>query len=471
MNYQYQSHRTIRTGLAALLLSLLLAATGLDAPAQTSPQPRHEQLLNGLRIQMWYRPADPNVMLKLRIHSGAIFDLAGKAGTMALLSDALFPDPSTREYFEELGGRVEVTSDYDALNITLTARTAEFERITELLRTALVSTPLTPDIVNSLRDARVKLSREMGISSTLVADRAIAARLFGDYPYGRAAAGTPDTLARIDRPDLMLARERFLNSNNATLVIVGGVDERRALRTLRQLLGSWRRSDSIVPATFRQPEAPDTRTLIIDQPGAPTAEIRLATRGLARSDRDAAIAQMLALLVRDRWLAAMPELGKSAFFVRHESHLLPGAFVLGAAVAPAQAADALTTARSVLQTLSTAPPAAAEFEKARSEALAIFNRQLDTPAALANLWLDIETYKLGSVEEQLRSLNQVTPADVQRVAAKLFRNAPIAAVAVGSAAQLSADLQRTGKIEILGATPPPPSATEMKTNTPPAKSP
>jgi predicted Zn-dependent peptidase len=307
----------------------------------------------------------------------------------------------------------------------------------------------------------------MGISSALVADRAIAARLFGDYPYGRAAAGTPDTLARIDRPDLMLARERFLNSNNATLVVVGGVDERRTLRALRQLLGSWRRSDSIVPATFRQPEAPDERTLIIDLPGAPTAEIRLATRGLARSDKDAAAAQILTLLVRDRWLAAVPELGKSAFFVRHESHLLSGAFVMGAAVNPAQAADALTAARNVLKTLAAAPPSAAEIEKARNEALAVFNKQLDNPASLANLWLDIETFKLASVDNQLRSLSQTTPADSQRLAAKLFLNTPVATIAVGSAAQLSADLQRAGKIEIFGTTPQP----ETKPQTPPAKSP
>jgi zinc protease len=461
------SQRTFGNGLKALFFSILMAATSMSSLAQTRPEPRREELLNGLRVQMWYRPADSGVLLKLRIHSGAIFDLSGKAGTLALLSDALFPDPATREYFEELGGRVEVTSDYDAFNITLTGRATEFERILELLRTALVSTPLTVETVNGLRDARIKLSREMGISPALVADRAIAARLFGDYPYGRASAGTPDTLARIDRPDLMLARERFLNPNNATLVIVGGVDEKRALRALRQLLGNWRRSDSIVPATFRQPDAPDTRTLIIDLPGAPTAEIRLAARGLARSDADAAAAQLLSLLVRDRWQAMMPELGKTAFFVRNEAHVLPGAFVLGAAVNTAQAANAMNAARNVLKTLANTAPAPTELEKARGEALAVFNKQLDDPASLANLWLDIETFKLASIDDQLRSLNRVTPADVQRVAARFFRDAPLASVAVGSAAQLSTDLQRTGKIEIFNSSAPP----ESKTETPPAKTP
>lgn len=468
MNRQHLFHHPTRFGLKAILLSFLLTLTCSTGLAQARPEPRREELLNGLRVQIWYRPADTNVLLKLRIHSGAIFDLAGKAGTIALLSDALFPDASTREYFtEELGGRLEVSSDYDALNITMTGRATEFERIVELLRTALVSTPLTVETVSRLRETRIKLSREMEISPGLVADRAIAARLFSDYPYGRPASGTPDTLTKIDRPDLMLARERFLNPNNATLVMVGGVDEKRALRATRQLLGIWRRSDSIVPATFRQPDAPDARTLIIDLPGAPVAEVRLAARGLARSDSDVAAAQLLSLLVRDRWLAAMPELGKSAFFVRHEAHLLPGAFVLGAATQPAQAATALTTAREVLKALATSQPAAAEFEKARNEALAVFNKQLDDPAALANVWLDIETYKLPSIDEQLRALNRVSPADVQRVAAKLFRETPMAAVAVGSAAQLSADLERTGKIEIFSTTP----TAQPKATNPPTKTP
>ncbi len=467
MNKHALFQRSAERGLTLLLATLLLAATTLSASGQTRPEPRREELLNGLRVRLWHRPADANVLLKLRIHSGAIFDLAGKAGTMALLSDALFPDTGTREYLEELGGRLEVTSDYDALNITLTSRATEFERVVELLRTALVSTPLTVENVNSLRDARIKLSREMGIAPALMADRAIASRLFGDYPYGRASTGTPDTLARIDRPDLMLARERFLNPNNATLVVVGGVDEKRALRAFRQLLGSWRRSDSIVPATFRQPEAADTRTLIIDLPGTPTAEIRLAVRGLARSDNDASVAQLLSLLIRDRWQARVPELGKSAFFVRHEAHVLPGMFVLGAAVNPSQAAGTLKAAREVLKALASTATSPSELEKARGELLAVFNKQLDAPATLADLWLDAETYKLASIDDQLRSLNRITPADVQRVAAKLFLDAPVATVALGSAAQLGNELKSVGKVEILNAQPAP----APQSQTAPAKAP
>ena len=86
-----------------------------------------------------------------------------------------------------------------------------------------------------------------------VANRMIAERLLGNFPYANPAAGEAASIPRIDRADLMLAREKFLSPNNATLVIIGGVDQRRAMRALRQLLGGWRKSDQLIPASFRQP--------------------------------------------------------------------------------------------------------------------------------------------------------------------------------------------------------------------------
>ncbi|HYJ48234.1 MAG TPA: pitrilysin family protein, partial [Pyrinomonadaceae bacterium] len=437
--------------LTTLFLTLLLGSLA-SGGAQGLPEPRRQELLNGLRILMWERPGDSNVYLKLRVHSGAAFDLAGKSGMMALLGDALFPDPTTREYFaEELGGRLEVTSDYDSINVTMVGRASEFERMLELLRTALVSTQLTPEVVAKLRDARVKMVRELNVSPVMLADRAAATRLFGDYPYGRLLMGTPDSLARVERVDLILARDRFLNPNNSTLVITGGVDERRATRALKQLLGGWRRSDTVVPATFRQPAAADARTLIVDLPGVETAEVRLAVRGLARSDKDWASASLLALIARDEWQAAQPGLGRTAFFVRHEAHVLPGIFMMGAAVAPDEAPGALASARKILQQLARSGATQDQLDKARNEALAELNKQTERPESVADLWLDADTYQLGSVEERLRQMRSVSVEDLKRTAARLFKEDSVATVALGSAERLKSALERSGKVEILGA--------------------
>ena len=450
-----------RLGSALLFVCLLLASPvrdGLRAQAQTSAsEPVREELLNSLKVILLPRPADAEVLIKLRIHSGAAFDLAGREGGMALLGDALFPDPQTREYVsEELGGRLEVTTDYDTLNITLAGRAAEYERLMELLRNAMVNPQLTPEVFGRLREARLKAVKELGVAPSLMADRAVAARLFGSFPYGRTIAGTPDSLARLERADLMLLRERFLNPNNATLVIIGGVERARARRAWRQFLGAWRKSDRSIPLTFRQPEAADARTLILNLAGMPDAEVRLSARGLAYGDRDGAAARVLSLVVRDRWLKALPELKGRAFFVVHQPYALPGEFRLGASVTTTQAAAALETARATLLALTSTAPASAEFEVARKEALALLSAPLKSGETerLANEWLDTETYKANPADE-LKALAALVPADIQRVAARLFRDTSLASVAVGDATQLRNALARLGAVEILGAELPP----------------
>ena len=438
----------LRKALLSICLTSLCYATVL---AQAPMEPERNRLLNGLRVLIWSRPGEQDVVLKLRVHSGSAFDLAGKAGSMALLGDILFPDPTTREYFtEEMQGRLIVTTNYDSLTITMQGRTSEFERIIEILRTALVTTQLTPENVAKVRDGRIKIIKETSISPGMLADRAIAARLFGDFPYGRPSGGSVESLERVERPDLMLARDRFLSPNNSTLVIIGGIQPNRAMRALRQLLGVWHKSERLVPATFRQPTPPDARTLIINAPGDQSVEVRLALRGFNRQDADATAATLLATVARQRWEKLLPELARNPVFVRNDALALPGMFVMGASVDSLLAGKTLATAREVLQSLASSPVSAAELEQAKSQKMSLATKELATPDGVADAWLDVDTYGLPSVAEQLRAVNAVSPGDIQRVATRLLRDGTFASVVVGNSDVLKAQIERYGKVEIMG---------------------
>jgi zinc protease len=436
------------------LVILCVAALTCGASAPVYGQvadPEREQLLNGLRILVWHRPGDPDVLLRLRIHSGAAFDVAGKAGQMAILGDILFPDASTREYFnDEMGGRLDVDTDYDSITVTLQGRAREFERIVEILRTAVVTTQITPENVARIRDGRIKIAKETNVSPALWADRAIARRLFGDFPYGRPPTGSAETLERVDRADVLQARERFLNSNNATLIVSGGVPKNRVIRALRQLLGPWRKSEQIVPTTFRQPEAPDVRTLIINAPADQSAEVRLATRGVSRSDRDFATAVVLAIVVRKRWETLSPELSRRPVFVRSESHVLPGIFVMGAAVDSLLVGKTLKTAHDVLQSIVSSPIPAAELDAAKSDASAQFTKELETRDGSSGAWLDIDTFGLPPISQQMAAVNAVSATDLQRVASSLFDKTRITSVVIGNSQQLKAMLEPNVKVELMG---------------------
>jgi len=445
------------TSALILLCAGWFAAAGLFA----QQEPRRDQLLNGLRVVMLPRPGDQNVLLKLRVHDGSAFDLAGKEGLMATLADAMF-DQQTRSYVsEELGGRLDVVTGYDSINITLAGKASDFERLLDLARNAVMNIQLTPEAVERVRGERLKALRDGKPTDAARADAAVAARLFGTHPYGRTTVGTPESVARIERADLLLMRERFLNPDNTTLVIAGGFDPKTVLRTLRESFGGWVKNGRTIPATFRQPEQPDERTLVINEPGQAGVELRLAVRGLARTDRDAPAAMVLASVVRARWLASMPELKDRAAFARHDAYSAGGIFRMGASLrTAAEASKALEAARSILRDLSTNAPTAAELDSAKRDVAASLSRGLADVEGAATSLLDEQTYNsaAATADGMARAANDLTPAEAQRVASRLFLHTPTATVAVGDAAQLRAELARAGEVAVSGeeaATPVP----------------
>jgi len=339
-------------------------------------------------------------------------------------------------------------------------RAREFEKIAGILRTALVTTQLTPENLNRARDGRIKIIKDTSISPSILADRAITARLFGDFPYGRPYTGTSESLERIERGDVMFARERFLNPNNATLMIIGGIKRARANRTLRQLLGAWRKSEGVVPATFQQPPVPDARILIMNAPGGQSAEVRLAVRGFARSDPDAEAASLLSLVVRKRWETFLPDLTHNPVFVRHDAFSLPGMFVMGATVDNLLAAKSLATARDVVKSLTSQPVTEAELGAAKNQSITMLSKQLSTNDGTADAWLDVDTYSAKSGEDRLRDLAKISSGDLRRAANRLFGDVPIAAAVIGNSEVLRPQLERYGKIELFGELPAAPNATK-----------
>jgi zinc protease len=445
---------------------VLIAAGSVSSVAQVSIEPRREQTLNGLRVLILQRPADPNVTLKLRIHSGSAFDLSGKAGTMSVLMGTLFPDPTTREYVaDELGGKLDMSATYDSLDITMVGKPADFERLVELLRTALVSTQVTAEGLAAVKALKEKALLEAGASTGNQADAAIARRLFGDFPYGRPVEGTPESLAAIDRADLLLARQRFVNPNNSTLVVAGNIQTPRAMRALRQMLGGWRKSDTVVPATFREAAPADQRVLVIPSPDKGAVELRLAVRGLARSDKDTASAEVLIGVLKRRWASEAAATGASDLFVRNKAYLLPGIFVLGGKVPSGSLSATIAAARKSIDSLSKSVSSATELESVKAEIVATLRSRGESTESMAEIWLDNESYKAGSIDTQVSAINRVNATDLQRVANRLFKGAALAVVAAGNTEEITRSLEGTERLERL----PPPDSRKADAASAPAK--
>jgi predicted Zn-dependent peptidase len=113
------------------------------------------------------------------------------------------------------------------------------------------------------------------------------------------------------------------------------------------------------------------------------------------------------------------------------------------------------------------PATAAELERAKNE---VVNEVAVTQAKPENApdpWLDLDTYRLSAVQDQIALLRAVTASDLQRVANRLFKNAGIATLVAGETLQLKPALEGRLQYEVFGeiATPAPaPKPTKPASN-------
>jgi zinc protease len=420
---------------AILLIIFVFHGLSGSIAAQTMPEPYQEKLLNGLKVLVWNDPKDDKVTLRLRIHSGSAFDPKDKMGVMALLSDILFPDPQTFSYFQDdLEGKLEVACSYDYIQINATGKADEFINILDTLRAGVANTPITQENFVKVRDARIEKAKEDVAKPQMIADRASAKRLLGDYPYGRPELGTPESLAKIDRFDLVGAKEKFLDADNATLAITGKIDPRYAIKAARQLMGSWAHSEGLVPATFAQPGEPDTRTQLIDQPGAATAEVRFAVRGLASNDNDTAAGILWSGVFQKKINSSLPaECGSVK--VDQQAHVLPGILTISGTFPTEAAGKCFSAVKNILTKADTEKINPEDFSKLREDVLRSLS-QMPNPAYAAEMWLGTDTFKWGKPGVLTTLLKAATPADADKVAARVLWKAPVVSVIVGDAAKI-----------------------------------
>lgn len=397
---------------SGLILCLALLSFNSYAQKSGSSAPRQEKLLNGLKVVMWNDPAAAEVRVSIRIHGGSAFDPQGKEGVMQLLADNIFPTSASKSFFsEDLGGSVEVITNYDYIQVNATSRPADFVTLVETLAQAVSTPTIDKDTTAALKKALLEKLTVLEKDPAYVADQVAARRLFGTFPYGRPQMGSVESVQHIDFADLQFARERFLSADDATVAISGNFNSDLGFRAVRRYFGAWLKSDKRVPATFRQPDDPDPSPVALIIEGVPHRSV-FGLRGVSKSDPDYSASLYLERILTARLLKSDPK-SEVAFSAR----ALPGIVRVRATALPA--------------TLFTTRITAEEFSFARGKIDEMQRSCEQTPGCLATAemdrWLDADTY--GGPVADSKALQNVSLTDVQRVADRLAKN-PVATVVI-----------------------------------------
>ncbi len=239
----------------------------------------------GLEVEIAHRESIPEVSLRLVLEAGACHESPAKRGLAELTARLLTEGTGDRDalsmarWLDRLGASYDASAGYGTCTISMHFLSDVLEEALEFL-TATISHPSFPeaDFVR-IRDERLDEIERQRDDPATVADHALIAELYGEALYGRPIAGTRETIPVITRADVAEFHTSRYGGAGALLIVCGDADEARFHDTVEGHLAAWTGGgDRAAP-----PEAPAPKggeVVLIDRPGSPQAEVRVATVGV-----------------------------------------------------------------------------------------------------------------------------------------------------------------------------------------------
>lgn len=394
------------------------------------------ELSCGARLLVSPRPESPVVALQMHLRGGHSLDEPGLEGQAYLTGGLL--DQGTRERSEEEIAEILETSGAsisgESNGLSAAAAGERWETMLKLFA-ELVTEPTFPTV--EVRRQRQRLVDRLLLERDeprVQGDRLFKQLVYGDHWLGRSAAGTAESVARLERKHLVAFHRRNWVARRAVIAVCGPVDAQRVRRLLDRALAHWTPGEDL---PYTQPQLPPrARRTAAFTARREQVHVFLGHLGVRRNDPD-----YPALVVMDHVLGAGPgftnriarrlrdELGL-AYTVHANIHgtagMHPGVFSAYIGTSPDKAPVAIDGFLREMRRIREEPVGAAELATAVDYVVGSFALSFQRASRRAGYMVTAERFGLSDdyLERAPAIYSAVTSEDVQRAArAHLFPEA------------------------------------------------
>ena len=248
-----------------------------EAPAPRFPDLKRAKLSNGLQIIVAERHGVPIVNFAMLFDAGYASDQFAVPGTASLAMRTIEDGTTTKNAIElstelsRLGANLATGSNIDMSFVNVSALKTELDPTLDLYADVI----LHPAFSKSDFERRQKL-QIAGIQREKATPVQMALRVLPRLIYGGAHAygnpftgsGTEQSVAKINRDDLVKFHQTWFKPNNATLIVVGDTTMAEIQPKLEALFASWKPGETpkknIAPVPYNEKPV----VYLIDKPGA-----------------------------------------------------------------------------------------------------------------------------------------------------------------------------------------------------------
>jgi zinc protease len=282
--------------------SVLTAQQSQEWPTSRAPSPlpshpvsfppyQLKSLANGLQVLVIAQHEEPSVSFRLLIRVGGAQDPADKPGVASLVADLLDQGTTTKsseqiaDAIESAGGMLDVGAGDELSFVNAGVVRDRFDQLLDVASDIVQHPAFSPSEIDRQRQQALSGMQVNYDDPEYIAHMVFDRVVYGFHPYGKPTSGTPESIARITRDDLVTFHHTWFVPNNAILAIVGDVTTDEAVAAAERAFGTWTRRELPV-ITLADPPSPTRRVVVIDKPGAVQTEIRVGHLGVSRTDAD-----------------------------------------------------------------------------------------------------------------------------------------------------------------------------------------
>ncbi|AEB08899.1 M16 family metallopeptidase [Desulfobacca acetoxidans] len=390
------------------------------------------ELPNGL-VWLFSAQSDlPMVTMELTFKAGALFEPQGKQGLANLTASLLRYGTKSRnanqiaEEIDFLGASLATAAGRDVASLRLSVLKKDLRTALEIGSDLLFHPTFAPReitaMVQRVKATLISEEDEPGV----VAGRAFRRILYGDYPYGFPVLGTPESLNRITRRDLVNFHQRYYRPNNAILTLVGDLTVEEAEKIVEEFFGNWQKAE--LPPMPSPPSAPqDKPTVVKINKEITQANIILGQIGLKRADPDFYAFQLMNYILggggfASRLMDNIRDNRGLAYSVssNFSPGIEPGPFEISLETKNASGGEAVAEVLKELARIRTDLVTEKELADARSYLIGSLPMKMDSNTKRAALLGYLELYGLG-LDYPWRYpeiITKITREDILQVAQK-----------------------------------------------------
>ena len=431
--------RFVRLGLLAALAVAQAAFAQKTAPegapvkVATVEGVTEYKLANGARVLLYPEPSRPTVTVNMTVLVGSRHEGYGESGMAHLLEHMVFKGtpshPNVPKALQDHGAQFNGTTNVDRTNYfeTLPASDVNLEFGIALESDRLVNSFVKrEDLMTEFSVVRNEFERGENSPQGVLGQR-IEAAAFEWHNYGKSTIGNRSDIERVPIDNLQAFYKKYYQPDNCVLVVTGKFDEAKALELVQKHLGSIKKPERKLDATYTEEPPQDGERQVILRRVGTVGSVGAAYHIPSASHPDWAPLSLLGGIISQspngRLYKALVEskLAGSAG-ARADNQHDPGLFHATASAEPDTLDKVKETLLKTLESLAETPFTADEVDKAKARS----KRQAEQlPANASGMAQALSSASaLGDwrlLFLQRDRIEKVTADDVNRVAKAYFQ--------------------------------------------------